>query len=235
MFEVSNSYFVLDQRGFHQVVGIPIGSHGSPGYSMALCIFYEKYFSDSIADYGKLCYMGRYFDDLRVILAYKKNDLPSYEKAEQIIHLLSSRCYHDSMLLIPEKHDRGDFSFLEAKITISGGSLRSHLFSKNYVSLQNHGSLEVISSQTFSSFVGAKQDALKRKLGIILGRLAACEAYSCPIESLLSSFLHVYVQLKALSFPDELISAACFRKFQASQCWIWKFLAVWVRLHKRSL
>jgi hypothetical protein len=77
---------MLLTKVFIQVFGIPIGLPGSPGYSMAICIFSEWKFSQSVYDYQKLFGLSRYFDDLRALVVYKRGCKKSKSTAELIIN-----------------------------------------------------------------------------------------------------------------------------------------------------
>jgi hypothetical protein len=70
VFEIVNAFFVFNKTVFLQELGVPIGAPGSPGFSMAVCIFYEQQFRQSIGDHSRFFFFFRYIDDLRAIVAY---------------------------------------------------------------------------------------------------------------------------------------------------------------------
>ena len=59
LFDISKCFFILSSVIFHQIFGIPMGSPGSPVYSMVICIYYEWKFRQSLYDYQTLFEIGR--------------------------------------------------------------------------------------------------------------------------------------------------------------------------------
>ena len=70
------------------------------------------------------------------------------------------------------------------------------------------------------------------RMGVILGKLAAAQAYGFPREALLLSFIHIFVDLKALEYPSALIAEACMKKFHYTKDVIWKLLATLTKFMK---
>ena len=201
---------------------------GIPGYSMAICIFFEKRFKDSLYDYQKLFGISRYFDDLRALVAYKKGDKRSKDVATKIIKLLSSKCYHESMILIPEESSNNTFTFLESQISLSNKNISAFMFSKNFLSLLSNGKFSSVNAQQFHSFTGESKYRLFTRMGTVLGRLSAAESYSYPPENLFISFIHLYIQFRALEYPPAFIQSACMRKYHSSKNIVWKIIATFI-------
>jgi len=78
----------------HQVLGIGMGPPGSPANCMAVCIYFEKQFLDSIYDFTRFIAIVRYFDDLRALVAVSSNDPNSRDIASSLLHDLQHSCYH---------------------------------------------------------------------------------------------------------------------------------------------
>jgi len=88
-YEIENAIFILNNKLFLQLMGIPIRAIGSPAYCMAFCIFQENFFFDSIYDYQIVFKFFRYFDDLRAILAFSNSDKKSKKLAHKFIDRLA--------------------------------------------------------------------------------------------------------------------------------------------------
>jgi hypothetical protein len=160
MIDIQFCFFSLANTMLRQVFGIPMGSPCSPGYSMAICIYYEKQFKDSLSDFQKLFGFARYFDDLRAFVAFNKNCATSKSIAKDIIVLLAKHCYHESMILIPECADGNQFYFLQSQVAICERKLFFTLHSKNFQALIASQPSPVVNSQSFWSFAG---DSNERK------------------------------------------------------------------------
>ena len=178
-----------------------MGSPGSPGYSMAICTFYEKQFRDSLSDYKSLFGTVRYFDDLRAIVVSKNSDQSSRSLAKALIKTIANNCYHESMILIPEENITNSFRFLESQVKLTSRTRTAFMASKNYETLINTGKFTVTNAQSFHSFAGEEMGKYQTRMGTVLGRLAAAESYSHPKEQLFMSFIHIYTQLRALEYP----------------------------------
>jgi hypothetical protein len=228
--DITRCFFVLSSTVFKQIFGIPIGSPGSPAYSMIICIFYEWKFLQSIYDYQKVFGMSRYLDDLRALVVYEKGNPTSEYNAMKIINLLADNCYHEAMVLIPEKSSNNSFQFLESRISISLKTITAYLHNKNFQDLLQEGRPMILSSQHFHSFTGETPGRQHVRMGTIFGRLAAAEIYSYPQESLVISFIHLYIQFRALKYPPEMIIHACMKKFHTTKRIIWKLLASLVKI-----
>ena len=146
-----------------------MGSPGSPGYSMAICMYFEQSFRDSLYDYQKLFGIARYFDDLRAFIVFDKTSPASKSRATQILNLLTHHCYHESMILIPEKCDNHSFLFLESQINMSRNKLTSTMFNKNTSPLLLSGRPKSLTGQSFHSFSGDSRHRNQTRLGVVLG------------------------------------------------------------------
>jgi hypothetical protein len=133
------------------------GSSWIPGSSMAVCIYYEKTFHDSLFDYQKVYRLFRYFDDLRALTVYKSSDLTTKAVCLQIMHELQSSCYHKNMTIVPEQTQNNSFKFLEGTISINNRKISSVFTSKNFMPLLSSGKLTFLACQDFFSFTRDKQ------------------------------------------------------------------------------
>jgi hypothetical protein len=130
------------------------------------------------------------------------------------------------MILIPEESSNNSFKFLESQISISNKHITTFMYSKNFVSLLSLGKPLYQNAQDFFSFTGEQNFQPITRLGTILGRLEAAVTYSHPKESLLLSFLHLYIQARSLQYPALLIRDACMKKYHSThELILWKLLA----------
>jgi hypothetical protein len=221
LFEIYHCYFILSNTIFKQIFGIPIGSLGSAGYSMAICIHQEWIFHQSLFDFQKLYTMSRYMDDLRALIVYKKGCSHSKSTASTLINMLATKCYHETMILVPEQTNNNTFTFLEAQLTITNKSISSFMHSKNWTSLISTGKQKFINAQHFHSFTGEPSSKQTTRIASILGRFAAITAYSYPPENIILSFIQLFADFKALGYPTTLIKDALYKKYHSSQQPIW--------------
>jgi len=138
-FQIKSAFFVLNGTVFLQLLGLPQGGPGSPGFSMIICIYYEFQFRCSIYDYLRFIFFFRYFDDLRAVVVYQSSDITTKSLVKELLQHLQHRTYHPSMTLILEEISDNTFNFLEGKFSLTDGSLSCQWHSKNFQSLQESG------------------------------------------------------------------------------------------------
>ena len=143
---------------------------------------------------------------------------------------MSAKCYHESMILIPEECGNNKFKFLEGQISVSNKALSSFMSSKNFKSLLKKGNLEVINAQTFHSFTSEMPIFKRSRFSSVCGRLAAASQYSSSLEMMCISFLHLYTQLRALHYPRNFIKDAYFSLYRSKKEIIWKILGTLIQI-----
>ena len=160
-FQIKHAFFVLNGIVFLQLLGLPQGGPGSPGFSMIICIYYEFQFRCSIYDYLRFIFFFRYFDDLRAIVVYKSSDITTKVLVKDLLQHLEHHTYHPTMKLILEEVSNNTFNFLEGKFSIDQGSLSCQWHSKNFQSLLESGKLKFITSQDYFSYSGNKKKIIR--------------------------------------------------------------------------
>ena len=137
---------------------------------------------------------------------------------------MSAKCYHESMILIPEECNNNKFKFLESQISVSNKALSTYLTSKNFKSLLKKGKLDITNAQTYYSFTSETSIFKTSRFSSICGHLAAATQYSSSLEMMLISFLHLYTQLRALHYPRNFMKDACFSLYHSKKDVIWELL-----------
>ena len=99
-----------------QKAGIGMGPPGSPPYCMAVCIYYEKQFLDSVYDHDRFTCLVRDFDGVRFLVAINSADSTSEASLAQLINDLQTKCYHPSLELLLEESSQSSLDFLECTI-----------------------------------------------------------------------------------------------------------------------
>ena len=87
-FQIKSAFFVLNGTVFLQLLGLPQGGPGSPGFSMIICIYYEFQFRCSIYDYLRFIFFFRYFDDLRAVVVYQSLDITTKSLVNELLQHL---------------------------------------------------------------------------------------------------------------------------------------------------
>ena len=233
LFEISNAFFVLDNHIFWQKIGCPMGAPGSPGSSMAVCIFYEKSFHDSLYDYQKVYRLFRYFDDLRALTVFKSTDLTTKAVCLQIMRALQSSCYHKNMSIVPEPTQNHSFKFLEGTISINDRRISSVFTSKNFMPLLTTGKLTFLACQDFFSFSGDKYSTTRK--ATISGRLAAVLGYSFPDDQIILGFGQLLTHLLVLKYEWKVILNVLHKKWVQSKEVIWKILIALTKDIKKEI
>ena len=128
IFDVENAYFQSLNTTLKQIIGIPMGSPGSPSYAICVCMYINEHqFHASMHDYTTLYNIitrtnptttyfcaQRYIDDLFAISPHDKTDTTSFIHAKIRKHILSilSIAFHHNMKL-KEELTTSKFTFLE--------------------------------------------------------------------------------------------------------------------------
>jgi hypothetical protein len=206
-FQIKSAFFVLNGTVFLQLLGLPQGGPGSPGFSMIICIYYEFQFRCSIYDYLRFIFFFRYFDDLRAVVVYQSSDITTKSLVKELLQHLQHRTYHPSMTLILEEISDNTFNFLEGKFSLTDGSLSCQWHSKNFQSLQESGRLKFITSQDYFSYSGNKKKIIRA--ATISGRLTTLLGYSFTDADIIKGFGFLICELfaryygkKVLFLPD---------------------------------
>ena len=131
-FDIHNAYFKCFGTILKQIVGVPMGSPGSPAYAICICMYYEHLFHLKMAqinqttnnqyNHTNICQGFRYIDDLFAFFAYDKHDKKSFKIAQSIKNILANHTYHPNMTLKEEKHINNSFDFLETTISYKGNT-----------------------------------------------------------------------------------------------------------------
>ena len=102
IFDITNALFSCFNTTLKQIVGVPMGSPGSPAYAICICMYYEHIFKSKLTHLQNklnlpfktpLCEGLRYIDDLIAFFAYNKTDKTSYALALFLQGYLSKYSY----------------------------------------------------------------------------------------------------------------------------------------------
>jgi hypothetical protein len=185
---------------FIQTLGIGIGSTGSPSQCMALCMFCEKHFQDSIRDYCSFFVLLRFFDDVRAWLFLNKRNPQQEALGKALLELYAKSCYHESMVLIPEQQHEKCIKFLETVITLEGKhKFTCHFYSKNFDHILNHGKPKIWSGQDAYSWGNDK----RRQKNTLLGRLVLIDRVSTSNFEIIKGYTHLLIHYMFLGFKQK--------------------------------
>jgi hypothetical protein len=226
VFEISNALFTFNKSVFLQTLGVPIGAPGAPGYSMAVCIYFEHQFRTSIYDHSRFIFFFRYFDDLRAIVAYRSSDLSSKKLAYDLLKRLLTKTYHPSMILELEDCEPNSCNFLEGQLSIQKDYFSVMWRSKNLQSLLENGTLKFITSQDFFSYTGDKRKIVRA--ATLSGRLSTLLGYSFSDTDLLQSFGSLLPELFARGYTKKCISSACYKMLKRTKEPIWRVVLLMI-------
>ena len=171
--DIRTCFFASLSTILRQVVGVPMGSPGSPAYAICICMYYEHQFHASIHDYLTLirvrdpsrCFrFMRYVDDVFGLVAWDARRPHTRILAQHIIHVLAQNTYHPNMHL-KEVPSHGWFPFLEALINVPiTGEMRVQFHVKNYASIVATGLPKLYTIQHRTSFM-SRTAAINKVLG----------------------------------------------------------------------
>ena len=166
-FDIRHAFFKSLGTVLRQVVGIPMGSPGSPSYAICICMYYEHQFHQSLHDHKRLVRGKRYIDDLFALVAFDKTDRSSYDRARAIIARLE-HAYHPDMKLKPEDTTK-EFAFLQGLLTVHGTGVTIRHHAKNF-SRAREGKPRLLTTKHRRTFMTSRM-AINTVLGA-LHRLA---------------------------------------------------------------
>ena len=201
IFDVENAYFQSLNTTLKQIIGIPMGSPGSPSYAICVCMYYEHQFHASMHDYNIITRTNptttyfraqRYIDDLFAIFPYDKTDTTSFIHAKIRKHILSI-AYHHNMKL-KEELTTSKFTFLEGTLNqISDTKIQVQHNNKNYTHLRKTGNLKFLTTKHADSFM-SNSDKTNNFLGALHRIRDASESRKQAILDTVK-MIHVYDHL----------------------------------------
>ena len=173
--DINTCYFTSLGTLLRQIVGVPMGSPGSPAFAICICMYYEHQFHASIYDLTRftniekphqLFRFMRYVDDVFGVVCWDSRDPSTLTFAKHIIRMLMNHTYHPNMLL-KEEPSSGWFPFLEALINFPAtGDMRVQFHVKNYAPILANGNPKLYTIQHHSSFMNRTQ-AINKVYGAI--------------------------------------------------------------------
>jgi hypothetical protein len=211
IFEIEHGYSTLGDLVFLQLLGIPIGGPGSPGYSMAVCILFETKFRNSLQDHMNIIFLFRYFDDLRSLGVFHQSDQSSKQLVMDQLSTLQKYTYHPSMQLVIEECSNENIQFLEGSASVNRNALSLSWVSKNFASILTSGKLKYFTSQDFFSFAGRSKQTIR--LATVIGKMSTVMHYSLTYRDLVKGFSHLLLELIAKKYPRKCIQRACEKMF----------------------
>ena len=107
-----------------QILGVPMGSPGSPAYAICICMYYEHKFNLSLRHYStilrcptnQIIRAMRYIDDVLAIITWDESNSASKAYAHAITSCLAV-AYHKNMDLKREAITH-EIPFLQGKVII---------------------------------------------------------------------------------------------------------------------
>ena len=158
-----------------QIVGVPMGSPGSPAYAICICMYFEHQFHSSIYDFLRLYNVHdpernfrfmRYVDDVFGVVTWDARRPHTRALARLVILHLQNCTYHPNMLL-KEEPSHGWFPFLEALINFPAtGDMRIQFHCKNFVPIRETGLPKIYTIQHRTSFM-SRSSAITKVLGAL--------------------------------------------------------------------
>ena len=234
MTDIRNCYFVSLGVWLLQVVGVPMGSPGSPTYAICLCAFSEFEFHQSVHDFAILHKVDdwesffaafRYVDDILFLIIYDARLPLSKRVAESIIAHMFNRTYHENMIIEPEPSD-GWFPFLEVLLNLpTEGPLRIRFNNKNWDEFVATGRIGLLTIQHRDSFMG-KRDAVMKCYAILFRLAAAADTDFYRI----AGALELSVLMRAQGYSAHTFRAALHLFADKTSNSLWKAVAKMVGL-----
>ena len=124
--DIRTCYFKSLGVWLWQVVGVPMGSPGSPTYAICICAYCEYQFHQSVRDFAHLHKIpdwerifraARYVDDILFVTVYDASSPESLRLAQSVVRHVFDGAYHSDMTIEAEPSD-GWFPFLETLIQL---------------------------------------------------------------------------------------------------------------------
>ena len=227
--DIRTCYFVSLGVWLLQIVGVPMGSPGSPTYAICLCAYSEYQFYQSARDFAILHRLpdadilfrgARYVDDIIFLAVYDATSRENRLLAESVIAHLFGHTYHENMIIEPEPSE-GWFPFLEIVLNLPAeGPLRIRFQNKNWDEFITTGRIGRLTICHRSSFMD-ERTAMLRVYATLYRVAAAADTDFYRI----AGTLELFVLMRAQGYSARTFKAAL-HKYATRKCErLWKGIA----------
>ena len=144
-YDITHAYFTTLGQTVRQILGIPMGSPGSPAYAICICMFYEHKFHTSLHHFSTILRCPtdtmvraiRYIDDVLAFITWDERNSASKVYAHAITSLIAT-AYHKNMKL-KEEAPTHELPFLQGKVIIKNNTIHVKYNNKNLPSILTTG------------------------------------------------------------------------------------------------